>query len=116
MPDMSLSMSLDDRHDDLPKTLRNKSLRTSDEPLQAAPSMAPSSHAARQRLTLGEGAVVTDVKIPFLRLVFFLMKVALACIPALLIVAVILWGIAEVVGTLFPSLVKLKIMIHVPQK
>ena len=61
-------------------------------------------------------SIVTDVQIPFLRLVVFLMKVALACIPALLIVAVLLWGIAEVIGALFPSLVKLKIMIQVPQK
>ena len=111
MPDMSLSMSLDDRNDDLPKTLRNKSLRTSDEPMQTtASSMLPAQHAA------GAGAVVTDIEIPFWRLVVVLMKVALACIPALLIVAVLLWGIAEVVGALFPSLVKLKIQIYVPSK
>lgn len=122
MPDMSLSMSLDDRNDDLPKTLRNKSLRTSDEPpLQASPAMG-SPMARPAPLTVGAhgvtagSAVVTDVQIPFLRLVVFLMKVALACIPALLIVAMLLWGIAEVVGAIFPNLVKLKIMIHVPQK
>ena len=60
--------------------------------------------------------IVTDIKIPFWRLVILLMKVALACIPALLIVAVMLWGIAEVVGALFPNLVKMKILIQVPQK
>ena len=109
MPDMSLSMSLDDRNDDLPKTLRNRSLRTSDEPMQTAASSMPDAlHSA--------GAVVTDIKIPFWRLVVLLMKVALACIPALLIVAVMLWGIAEVVGALFPNLVKMKILIQVPQK
>lgn len=114
MPDMSLSMSLEDRQDDLPKTLRNRSLRTSDEPMQAHPSETPPS--VRGPLTLGAGGVVTDIKIPFWRLVLFLMKVALACVPALLIVAVILWGIAEVAGTLFPQLVKMKIMIQVPTK
>ena len=114
MPDMSLSMSLEDRQDDLPKTLRNKSLRTSDEPLQAQPSSAPPS--ARRGLHLGEDGVVNDIQIPFLRLVVFLMKVALACIPALLIVAVLLWGIAEVTGAVFPNLVKMKITIQVPQK
>jgi hypothetical protein len=108
MPDMSLSMSLDDRNDDLPKTLRNRSLRTSDEPMQTAASSMPVGQVA--------GAVVTDIKIPFWRLVVFLMKVALACIPALLIVAVLLWGIAEVTGALFPNLVKMKILIQVPQK
>ena len=41
MPDMSLSMSLDDRNDDLPRTLRNKSLRTSDEPMQTSASSLP---------------------------------------------------------------------------
>ena len=37
MPDMSLSMSLEDRQDDLPRTLRRKSLRSSDDegPLDA---------------------------------------------------------------------------------
>ena len=114
MPDMSLSMSLEDRQDDLPKTLRNKSLRTSDEPMQAHASSAPPS--MRGGLAFGEGAVVTDIKIPFWRLVVLLMKVALACIPALLIVAVLLWGVAEVVGALFPNLVKMKILIQVPQK
>jgi hypothetical protein len=113
MPDMSLSMSLEDRHDDLPKTLRNRSLRTSDEPLQVSPSSAPGG--LRSNLNLSEG-IVTDIKIPFWRLVIFLMKVALACVPALLIVAMILWGIAEVTGALFPNLVKMKILIQVPQK
>lgn len=107
MPDMSLSMSLDDRNDDLPRTLRNKSLRTSDEPMHASAGTLPAPGAA-------PAAVVTDIQIPFLRLVVFLMKVALACIPALLIVAVLLWGVAEVVGALFPNLVKLKIQIYVP--
>ena len=108
MPDMSLSMSLEDRHDDLPKTFRNPGLRTSDEPMQTTSSSGRSGLQAT-------GGVVTDIKIPFWRLVVFLMKVALACIPALLIVAMILWGVAEVVGALFPNLVKLKIMIHVPK-
>ena len=114
MPDMSLSMSLEDRQDDLPKTLRNKSLRTSDEPMHA-PSATPRSMGGSGPLT-GDAGVVTDIKIPFWRLVVFLMKVALACIPALLIVAMILWGVAEVAGALFPNLVKMKILIQVPQK
>ena len=104
---MSLSMSLEDRQDDLPKTLRNKSLRTSDEPLQTSASMMPPAVRSLQAVD----GVVTDIKIPFWRLVVFLMKVALACIPALLIVAVLLYGIAEVVGALFPQLIKLKITI-----
>ena len=117
MPDMSLSMSLDDRNDDLPKTLRNRSLRTSDEPVQTVASAMPGSMLGALSAS-GDAptSVVTDIKIPFWRLVVFLMKVALACIPALLIVAVLLWGIAEVVGALFPNLVKMKILIQVPQK
>lgn len=113
MPDMSLSMSADDRIDDLPKTFRNKSLRTSDEPMQTTASAFP---GAAVGMTAGTGNVVTDIKIPFWRLVIFLMKVALASLPALLIVAMILWGVAEVVGALFPNLVKLKIQIYVPPK
>ena len=114
MPDMSLSMSADDRNDDLPKAFRNKSLRTSDEPLHTAASTYPG--AAVAMTGTGDGTVVTDIKIPFWRLVVVLMKVALASLPALLIVAMILWGVAEVLGALFPNLVKLKIQIYVPPK
>jgi hypothetical protein len=102
---MSLSMSLDDRADDLPKALRNASLRTSDDIGSTAVSGVPGDL---------QGAVVTDIRIPYWRLVLFLMKVALAALPALLIVALILYGVAEVMGTLFPQLVKLKIQIYVP--
>jgi hypothetical protein len=102
---MSLSMSLDDRADDLPKALRNASLRTSDD---------ISSGSASGSASDLPGAVVTDIRIPYWRLVLFLMKVALAALPALLIVALILYGVAEVLGTLFPQLVKLKIQIYVP--
>lgn len=104
MPDMSLSMSLDDQNDDLPKTLRRKSMRTSDEDLKA---MAAPANPQK--------VVVTDINISFWRLSLFLMKVALASLPALIILGAVVYGLAEVIGTLFPQLVKLKIQIYVPK-
>jgi hypothetical protein len=38
----------------------------------------------------------------------------LAALPALIIVAIMLYGLAEIVGALFPQLVKMKIQIYVP--
>jgi hypothetical protein len=105
MTDISLSMGADERAEDLPRTLRNATLRTSDE---SASRMVGSNDF------VGDGAVVTDIQIPFWKLVIFLMKVALAALPALIIVAIMLYGLAEIVGALFPQLVKMKIQIYVP--
>jgi len=105
MTDISLPMGAEERADDLPRALRG------------APFRATSESTALEAPEIGrtaDGAVVTDIQIPFWKLVVFLMKVALAALPALLIVAVMLYGIAEVVGALFPQLVKMKIQIYVP--
>ena len=45
--------------------------------------------------------VVTDLRIPFLRLVMFFVKVALAAIPAAIIVGFIVMLISAILGVLF---------------
>jgi hypothetical protein len=56
-------------------------------------STQPSLHEQR--------TVVTDIDIPFGRLVVFLLKVGLASIPAVIILWLIVWLIMIVFGMLF---------------
>ena len=87
MPDMSLSMSIDERSDDLPRTLRNRSLRTGEDT------------TASER----EGVVVTDVRIPFFRLMLFCFKLMFAALPAIIVLAVVLHLMTEAVVRLYPD-------------
>jgi hypothetical protein len=47
--------------------------------------------------------VVTDLRIPFIRLVMFFVKVALAAIPAAIIVGIVLMLLSAIVAALFGS-------------
>lgn len=60
-------------------------------------------------------ATVTAFDVPFTNLMFFFLKAVIAGIPALLLMAAIMWGVGHVLQTFFPALLKLKIMIYVPQ-
>ncbi len=60
------------------------------------------------------GTTVTDVRIPFIRLMLFCLKLVFAAIPALVLLGVILWLAGHAMMTWFPWLVKLQILIRVP--
>lgn len=60
-------------------------------------------------------ATVTAFDVPFVNLMFFFLKAVLAGIPALLLICAFMWGVGHVLQTFFPALLKLKIMIYVPQ-
>lgn len=45
--------------------------------------------------------VIVDLRIPFFRLVFFLVKLVLASIPAAIIVAIIVFLISALIAALF---------------
>lgn len=60
-------------------------------------------------------ATVTAFDVPFVNLMFFFLKAVIAGIPALLLIGAIMWGVGHVLQTFFPALLKLKIMIYVPQ-
>jgi hypothetical protein len=60
-------------------------------------------------------ATVTAFDVPFINLMFFFLKAVIAGIPALLLIGAIMWGVGHVLQTFFPALLKLKIMIYVPQ-
>ena len=91
---MSLSMSLEDRQDDLPRTLRRKSLRSAGDDGPLEPSLTRST----------ADNVVTGIDIPFTRLVMFCFKLAFAALPALVFLAAVLYVIGMAVGVLFPNL------------
>ncbi|MEZ5853903.1 MAG: hypothetical protein R3D67_03845 [Hyphomicrobiaceae bacterium] len=65
---------------------------------------------------MGDGSVtVTRLKIPFMHLVFFFMKAAIAAIPAMLLVGVLLWGMGQGLKSFFPGLRHFEIVVKTPR-
>jgi hypothetical protein len=62
----------------------------------------------------GDGVTVTRFKVPFLHLVGFFMKVALAALPALVMLTIMFWIAGEVLQRYFPWLLKMRILIQFP--
>ena len=56
-------------------------------------------------------AVVHRFDVPFAHLATFFLKAIVAAIPALILLMAILFGLGKVLGTFFPDLVKMKILI-----
>ena len=54
---------------------------------------------------------VTALDIPFFRLMAFFLKAALAAIPALLLLGLLLFGIGQLLQTYLPWLVKMRILV-----
>lgn len=59
-------------------------------------------------------AVVKALDIPFAQLAAFFVKAVIAAIPALLLLMVILWGVGQILETLMPEFLKMKILISFP--
>ena len=113
--------------DDLPRTLRRehearaREARERDgQSLGATLSAAPASVADRAYEAAAPAAgepypaVVKALDIPFGQLVAFCLKAVIAAIPALLLLMVILWGVGQILETLVPDLLKMKILITFP--
>jgi hypothetical protein len=60
------------------------------------------------------GNTVTDIRIPFFRLMMFGFKLVFAAIPALILLFTILWLAGHALMTFFPWLVKVQLLIKVP--
>jgi hypothetical protein len=58
--------------------------------------------------------VVKKFKVPFFSLMLFFIKAVLAAIPALILLAALLWAGGQVLTNYFPWLLKMKIMITFP--
>lgn len=133
---MSYPMTADGGPDDLPRTFRRERdarerearERLAAERAQAereSLSMGPAPVAAEQLYVApdasyplaGDGAIpatVTRFQVPFWHLVAFFLKAAVAAIPALLLLGMMVWGAGHLLQTYFPWLVKARILIHFP--
>jgi hypothetical protein len=132
---MSVPLTADGDMDDLPRTLRRERdarLREARErearEREAAPSglSAPqpepvSSYNANpeaygQTYAVGQSyaATVTAFDVPFFRLMAFFLKAVFAAIPALIILAALMWAGGQALQMAFPELIKMKILITFP--
>lgn len=120
---------LTDNMDDLPRTLRReREARERDareRGLREPHASAGARHVAPERgydghtadVSRGESfpATVTGFKVPFFSLAWFLIKVVLAAIPALLLLLAILYGLGIALKAYFPWIVQTEILIRFPR-
>ncbi len=113
--------------DDLPRTLRRerdareREAREREMPA-AVPegnfgsaqgaAYAPMPHGNYDYGDGGQTGTVTQLQIPFVHLVLFFLKAAVAAIPALLLLTVLLWGMGQGLKTFFPSMLHFQIKIE----
>ena len=64
--------------------------------------------------TVVAGSTVTRLEIPFLHLTAFSLKAVMAAIPALILLLMLLWLAGEALTASFPNLVKMQILIRMP--
>jgi hypothetical protein len=100
--------------DDLPRTIRREREAREREARERESAIGVPA-MERDGGSLGApAATVTDVDVPFLKLMAFFIKAVFAAIPALLILTVLLWSFGHALQSYFPQLLKLKILIYMP--
>jgi len=123
MSDRNIPLTGQPDIDDLPRTLRREHEARAREARERTPSMtAPVAEPVFQAAESYDApataetfpAVVKAIDVPFVQLSLFLIKAVLAAIPALLLLMAILWGIGQVIETVMPNLLKMKILISFP--
>ena len=115
MPEPSFSLAVDD---DLPRTIRRERearQRETREREEREKAIVEAERAEAAQYAPAPGATVVDFEVPFAKLMFFFMKAVFAAVPALIVLTAMLWLFGHGLETLFPQLLKLKIMIYVPQ-
>jgi hypothetical protein len=76
---------------------------------------AADDRAARAGEFAAGGGVVTGFDVPFLALMQFFIKAVFAAIPALIILAVMLWFAGAALKSAYPGLVHTEVVIRVPR-
>jgi hypothetical protein len=111
MSESQLSLAADD---DLPRTLRREREAREREARGISP---PLSMHQREIFAASSApsATVTDFDVPFVRLAGFFLKAVLAGIPALVLLTILLWLFGHALQSYFPQLLKMKILIYMPQ-
>ena len=128
MADTNYSMMED--ADDLPRTLRREreARERAAREVEARKRNATLTHdydarhgsasAVSDRPAHGQGAaagVVTGFDVPFFQLVRFFIKAVFAGVPALIILAVMLWFAGAALKSAYPGLVHTEVVIRVPR-
>lgn len=131
MTDANFPLTADSDFDDLPRTLRRerdaraREAREREQRAREGRGMDaalgdPPSYLSRGRSTPTSydsepvAASVRSFDVPFGRLVVFFLKAALAAIPALVLLGVVLYFAGKGLEAYFPELVRMKIMITFP--
>lgn len=114
----NLAMTVDD---DLPRTLRREKEARQREALGRSldspeyrthpPPGYNNPHAPED---ISEPATVARLSIPFFHLMLFFFKAVFAAIPALILLGALLWLAGDLLMAYYPQLVKLQIIIKVP--
>lgn len=118
MPEPSLSITAEE--DDLPRTIRRERDARDREAREKAAVVVPTGPTALERSggdfrLPAPAATVTAFDVPFGKLMMFFIKAVFAAIPALLLLTVLLWLFGQGLQSAFPQLLKMKILIYVPQ-
>ena len=111
MPEPSFSMTIDD---DLPRTIRREREARERETREREDREQAIAEAERADAAQRAPAPVVDVDVPFGKLMFFFIKAVFAAVPALIVLTAMLWLFGQGLQSLFPQLLKLKILIYVP--
>ncbi len=122
MADPQLAMMADGGADDLPRTFRRAREEQREREAHELGMGSPAPLAATVSDTGGQTAypddyqpsIVRRLEVPFIHLMMFFLKAVVAAIPALLLLAVILWTGGHLLQMFFPQLVKMQILIRFP--
>jgi hypothetical protein len=119
--------------DDLPRTIRRerdakaaREREARERDARERLSMASTPvHAFERQVPYGDrhtpfgfaapAASIAALDVPFSKLMAFFLKAVFAAIPALIMLAAMLWLAGRGLQTFFPDLVKLKILIYMPK-
>jgi hypothetical protein len=116
MPEPSLTITAEE--DDLPRTIRREREARDREARERA-AVVPTGPTAWERSgdfrMPAPAATVTAFDVPFGKLIMFFIKAVFAAIPALLLLTALLWLFGQGLQSTFPQLLKMKILIYVPQ-
>jgi hypothetical protein len=115
MSEPSLSMTADD---DLPRTIRREREAREREARERA-AVVPTGPVPLERegsySLPAPAATVTDFDVPFGKLMMFFVKAVFAAVPAMILLGIMLWLCGQGLQAAFPQLLKMKILIYVPQ-
>lgn len=118
MADANFPLTADEA-DDLPRTLRRQREEMDAKARERAAAAAygtpePTMPPPGIDEGAGGGVSVRRFEVPFLHLVAFFLKAALAAIPAIILLGLVLWGVGHLLQMYFPQLLKMQILVWFP--